>query len=608
MTRHANETKAQTPARSRTGNRYGRLLLTALGTLAALAPVTPGSAAAQGASGWTAYVGNDLLSGAVTPFNTATDESGATISGAGEYPDAIAISPNGRIAYVADYYGEVTPIELSNGRALTMIEVGTYPRAIAITPNGQTAYVANEGSNSITPIDLVTGAPGKEIKVSKYPTAIAIAPDGQTAYVTNYETESVTPIDLSTDVAETPIHVGVDPIAIAITPNGVTAYVVCQGSGSGSNGIVVPIELGTAHVGTAVHVGTDFPEGLAIAPSGQTAYVTDYGGAVTPIDIAEDKAQTPIDVGEELDEIAITPDGRTAYATNFSGTKVTSIDLQTDGVGPSFTGSNMHGLAITPDPAPVAAFSFTAAAPGLQSSFDGSSSSSEVGSIASYEWNFGDGHSEVTTAPTTSHAYATPGVYGASLTVTDSAGTSLAQVFTGQTMSLDGGPQATTTQTVTISAAQVGAPSPGGSSHPIFSPMPPAPTLSDLAQSHAIWSERAAVPRSRDIRPLGTTFSFNLNMPANVSLTFSRVVGGRKVGGRCRPKTSSNSHRPSCTRVVLAGRLLLSAHTGVNQIRFRGRISASKILPAGRYTLVASATAGGATSAPLRVSFKIAAR
>jgi len=29
---------------------------------------------------------------------------------------------------------------------------------------------------------------------------------------------------------------------------------------------------------------------------------------------------------------------------------------------------------------------------------------------------------------------------------------------------------------------------------------------------------------------------------------------------------------------------------------------------AGRYTLVASATAGGATSAPLRVSFKIAAR
>ena len=48
--------------------------------------------------------------------------------------------------------------------------------------------------------------------------------------------------------------------------------------------------------------------------------------------------------------------------------------------------------------------------------------------------------------------YAAPGTYTARLTVTDGAGSSLAQVFTGQTVSLQGGPQASTTSTVTSPA------------------------------------------------------------------------------------------------------------------------------------------------------------
>jgi YVTN family beta-propeller protein len=573
------------------------LLLNALGVLAALAVVAPGSAVAAGTSGWTAYVAEAALAGTVTPFNTATAVRGTTIPAAGPEPDALAVSPNGQTAYVADYYGYVTPIELSTGRSLAPIEVGTYPRAIAIAPNGQTAYVVNEGSDSVTPIDLATGEAGKEIDVGKSPNSIAIAPNGQTAYVTDYNAEDVTPVELASGTAGTPIHVGVEPIAIAVTPNGQTAYVANQGGGSGSNGNAVPIDLATGHAGTAIHIGTDYPEGLAIAPNGQTAYVTDYAGAVTPIDIAENKAETPISVGEELQEIAITPDGQTAYATSYNGTKVFSIDLQTGSLGLSITGSAMHGLAITPDQAPVAAFSATAAAPGSPSSFDASASSSAVGSIATYEWNFGDGHSEVTTTPTTAHVYSTPGLYTASLTVADSAGTSLTQVFTGQTMSLDGGPQATATHTVTVS--------------PVTSTGPPAPlvspvlTLSGLTQSHTAWRERSAHAKGKSTPPVGTKFSFTLNEQASVSLEFTRAVSGRKVGGRCRTKTSSNSHRPSCTRVLVAGKLLVSGHAGVNHVSFLGLISPSKKLPPGRYTLLVRASLAGVTSRPLQVSFKI---
>ncbi len=54
----------------------------------------------------------------------------------------------------------VTPIDLGHGTPGTPISVGANPDAIAITPNGSTAYVANYGSGTVTPIDLRSGTPG----------------------------------------------------------------------------------------------------------------------------------------------------------------------------------------------------------------------------------------------------------------------------------------------------------------------------------------------------------------------------------------------------------------------------------------------------------------
>jgi hypothetical protein len=54
---------------------------------------------------------------------------------------------------------------------------------------------------------------------------------------------------------------------------------------------------------------------------------------------------------------------------------------------------------------------------------------------------------------TPTHTYAAPGTYTVSLTVADDAACSTAQIFTGQTMSCDGGPSARTSHQVTIAAA-----------------------------------------------------------------------------------------------------------------------------------------------------------
>jgi hypothetical protein len=85
------------------------------------------------------------------------------------------------------------------------------------------------------------------------------------------------------------------------------------------------------------------------------------------------------------------------------------------------TAEASHLVAIADAP-PLSAFSINTSSPtaGQPIAFDGSASSDPDGSIASYEWDFGDGSHG--TGPTPSHIYAHAGSYSATLTVTDDRG------------------------------------------------------------------------------------------------------------------------------------------------------------------------------------------
>jgi hypothetical protein len=134
------------------------------------------------------------------------------------------------------------------------------------------------------------------------------------------------------------------------------------------------------------------------------------------------------------------------------------------------------------------------------------------------------------------------------------------------------------------------------------------PTVANAAQSNSTWSEgnkRATFSRKKK-PPIGTTFSFTLNEQASVSFAFTQQLGGRKVKGRCVAQTKANRHKPACKRTVTQGTLSFTGHAGKNKVSFQGRVSASKKLPLGRYTLVITATtATGQRSQPKSLSFTI---
>jgi YVTN family beta-propeller protein len=95
--------------------------------------------------------------------------------------------PDGRIARLAggpgnpayvtnSYSGTVTPIVATTNTAGPPIKTGNFPNAIAITPDGETAYVVNYGSGTVTPIATATNIAGPPITVGRGPEAIVITP------------------------------------------------------------------------------------------------------------------------------------------------------------------------------------------------------------------------------------------------------------------------------------------------------------------------------------------------------------------------------------------------------------------------------------------------
>ena len=59
----------------------------------------------------------------------------------------------------------MTPIDVATSMPGKPIRVGRLPVAIAITPDGKTAYIVNKEGGTVTPIATATNTPGKPIKV-----------------------------------------------------------------------------------------------------------------------------------------------------------------------------------------------------------------------------------------------------------------------------------------------------------------------------------------------------------------------------------------------------------------------------------------------------------
>jgi YVTN family beta-propeller protein len=425
--------------------RYSAVLAAVVATVAALAAATANAAQLA--------VVAERDSDQASLINTATNKRVGEPVEAGEGPTSVAITPDGKYAYVTDVFGKsVSLIEIGLRRNAGKIEVGTGPFGIAITPDGRYAYVADRGSDEVSVISTATKAVVKSIPVGSEPTGVAIAPSGKFAYVSAHGDDEVEVIDTETMAVSGPaIEVGDGPAGIEFTPAG-RALVVDQLGDE-----VTAIEPATKKItGIKLSPTSGPPRGISISPDGTEAYVVGTEtGPISVIDTGTNTVAGEIAVEGEPQEVGFSANGKTVYVTENAPQQVQTINVETGKVSGSpieVPGLFPSGIALTPDQSPVAAFTAPSATTGVAAPFNASASTDADGTITSYAWTFGDGGTA--TGVSTTHTYGVAGTYATKLTVTDNEGCGESLVFTGRTAYCSGG-ASTVSHPVTVKAPDV---------------------------------------------------------------------------------------------------------------------------------------------------------
>src|SRR5947199_240574 len=211
----------------------------------------------------TAYVVN--LADGVSVIETGTNTVVTTVT-AGTGPQAVAITPDGRFAYVVNLTSnDVSVINTATNTVAATVAVGFGPFGVAITPNGAFAYVTAFGARcangGVWVISTATNAVVATVPLVGCSTGVAITPDGAFAYVANNSSNTVSVIETATKTVVATLDVGAGPLGIAVTPDGAFVYVTNSNSDSVS---VIDTALRTVVATVPVEAGAG-PRGIAIA-------------------------------------------------------------------------------------------------------------------------------------------------------------------------------------------------------------------------------------------------------------------------------------------------------------------------------------------------------
>lgn len=390
-----------------------------------------------------------------SPFNIGTQQ-----------PKSLISSMDGRFLYSAHRTANLLGQRAvdANG-ALSSIgpnvnfPVGA-PGHAALTPNGKmlvVASVTNDTAARFYPIaDDGTLSAGNTATIDSNGGGLALSLDGRFLYacssIWGMHVFSLDANSVATPLADSPFG-AIDCTDAAITPDGAILVIV-----DGTNGIrtyTIGADGIPAYTGNTQSLG-DNPRDLAIAPDGRTAYVLNIGsasvgGSVMAFNISPTGALAQVGSTQTITApnvfahgLALSPNGKyLAAAVPLASSNLFMFDT---GFGTSLApvpGSPFSSGASMAGAAPEHTLAFQSnQGPSLGSAEVGGSNRKRVltasgatdsnGSVAGYNWSFGDGTTATTSSASVTHTYAKNGNYTASVSALDDEGCSSTDIYDGR--------------------------------------------------------------------------------------------------------------------------------------------------------------------------------
>lgn len=288
----------------------------------------------------------------VSLISMATKTAVATIpTGAG--PHEVAVSPNGKIAVIANYGTQQAPgssltvIDVAAKKTLKTIDLGEYRRPHGIEwLRGNEIVVTAEGNKALLIVDIESGKVAAAVTTDQNVShMVVLARRSNKAFVANIGSGTVTVIDLKTRKKLADLQTGAGAEGIDISPDQKEVWVTNRAANT-----VSVIDVSTLKV-LATLESKDFPIRVKFAPGGKHVLVSNArSGDVAIFDAVTRKevrripmllkaaegstsgqrlfgnqfGQSPVPVG-----ILVAPKLSHAFVANTNADIVTMIDLKT---------------------------------------------------------------------------------------------------------------------------------------------------------------------------------------------------------------------------------------------------------------------------------------
>ncbi|MDT7556363.1 MAG: hypothetical protein QOI68_833 [Pseudonocardiales bacterium] len=282
--------------------------------------------AAVSPNGRLVYVANGTAK-VVTVVDTSINRVIATIPVPAGPPQFLTFSPDGRRVYISIFdqartIAVVGVLDTTSNQIVATVPVRTRPFRGAVTLDGRQLYVPNHDSGTVSVIDTSSFAVIKEIKVPANPHWIEFSKDGARAYTANHESNLISVLDVKTGAVTAQIPVGTSPHALSVHP---TRPLVANVNYDSNN--VTMIDTNTNKVTATIPVGKN-PQSITWSPDGRFAYVANDGdGTVSVINGETNQVTATIPTGPSPTSVAVLPDGRLGYVTNLDNGTLSVLNL-----------------------------------------------------------------------------------------------------------------------------------------------------------------------------------------------------------------------------------------------------------------------------------------
>jgi YVTN family beta-propeller protein len=294
-----------------------------------------------------AYVSNED-DGTVSVIDAGRGAAIATIA-VGKRPRGLALSPDGRLLYVAVSGLPKCPPPLTDAEcaklprdpaadAIAVIDTaalartGTLvgvsdPERIAVGRDGRRLYVSEEDAGRLAVLDAARGRVLATVPVGREPEGVRVAPDGRWVLVTSEEDNLVTIVDTRSNVIAGKATVGARPRDLAFSADSRFAYVTGEADASLWR-IAVPGGVPAAEFFKLRREVR--PMGVALDAGHGRLYVgAGRAGTVAVIALAGPGLITEIACGGRPWGVALGPDGRRLYSPNGPSGEVAIVDTET---------------------------------------------------------------------------------------------------------------------------------------------------------------------------------------------------------------------------------------------------------------------------------------